>query len=336
MREFYQLKVDYADSRLGQFDFKNHEHSYFGNNDLFKDFDNINGGKLSWQPPRLSEVWEPQEIVGNVPAFCDYTTIGSIPVMSRRAVAVLKDLLEPCGELLPLKAPAGNYFAFNILSVSDAFDRDKGEADFNPETSKETAFGIDRFEFHEDRLGDHAIFRIREYPPMEIVDNRFTERIDQAGLIGFWFNKIWPFRPGESWEELAWKRKRQHKRDGKFAPLRSQSLEIRLPISDAPRDGDEPSDRECQAAEVIIDQLTNAIAEQTKANDGNFIAAIEAIEPGPSGVIVTLVCPDARRTFETIEKTLRASGWPFAMEVNLVPGDPLDRTVKTENIRISS
>ena len=92
MREFYELKFDYADPRLGPFDFKNGEHSYLGNDYLFKDFDNINAGKLTWQPPRLSDVWETQEVVeavGTVPAFCDYTTIGSTPVLSRRAVAVL-------------------------------------------------------------------------------------------------------------------------------------------------------------------------------------------------------------------------------------------------------
>lgn len=339
MREFYELKFDYADPRLAQFDFKNDEHSYFGNEYLFKDFDNVNGGKLSWQPPVLSEVWEPQEVVhanGTVPAFCDYTTIGSIPVFSRRAVAVLRDLFEPCGELLPLKAPNGDYFAFNILSVSDAFDRENGDADFAPESSKETAFGIDRFEFHEDRLDDHAVFRIREYPPMKIVDNRLVERVEQAGLVGFWFNKIWPFLPGESWEDLARKRKREHKRAGKFSDLRSQGVEIRLPIRDEAQDGDEPTEKECEEAEAIVDQLTAAIAEQTKANEGQFIAAIEAIEPGPSGVIITLVCPDAKRTFEVIKPTLRASNWPFAIEVYVVPGDPHDRNVKSEIIRVES
>lgn len=53
---------------------------------------------FSRQSPRLSEVWEPQGVVdagGTVPVFCDSTMIGSIPVMKRRAVAVLKGLWEP-------------------------------------------------------------------------------------------------------------------------------------------------------------------------------------------------------------------------------------------------
>lgn len=261
MRELYELRFNYEDPRLGQFDFKNEEHSFFGNSFLIKDFDGDNGGKLSWQPPKLSDVWTPQEVIGAVPAFCDYTTIGKIPVMSRRAVAVLRDLLEPCGELLPLRAATGDYFAFNILSISDAFDRERGEADFAAETGKETAFGIDRFEFYEDRLGDHAIFRIREYPQMKIVDDRFSRRVEDTGLIGFCFNRIWPLPPDESWEDLALKRKRQRKREGHVGELRGQGVEIRLAITDDPNDGDKPSDQDCQRAETIVDALTDAICE---------------------------------------------------------------------------
>ena len=333
MCALYQLKYDYADPRLSQLSFSEESPSVLGNSELFEDFKPKNAGKLSWEPNRLAEIWSPPEVEGDIPGFCDFTTVDRIPLLSRRAIAALEDLLQPSVERLPCRTAVGEYFALNILAVSDAFDRERADADFSPTSNKETAFSIDRFEFQEDRLGDHAIFRIREYPVMDIVDDRFVRRVEQTGLYGFYFVKIWPFAQEESWEDIELQRKRQRKKEGVIGQLRSQCIEIRLPVSDQPRDGDEPSDQDYAAAGVLFDKLGGALAQRESSED-DFVGAVEQFEPGPGDIVITIICPNSDHAFDAVESELKAINWRFPIHVELYPGSPFDSSIRPTKLVI--
>ncbi|WP_149497469.1 imm11 family protein [Roseiconus lacunae] len=333
-QELFSLKFEYDDPRFSQFSFPEDAPSYFGNPHLSKDFDSDNAGKLDWNPHKLADVWEPQKVIGDVAGFCDYPTVDNKPAFSARAVAVLRDLLEPCGELLPLLTPIGEYFAFNIQVVSDALDRERSNASLgDPGSSKETAFGIKHFIFNESLLGDHAIFRVREYPPMVVVSDQFKTRAEDAGLNGLHFAKIWPYAADESWDDIDRQLSRKRKREGKLAELRGQSVEIKLTISDEPKDYDEPTEEQYRNAFALADKIKSAFS-KLGADTGGFMGTVSSVDPGEQGFSINIVCPDAQEAFQVCEPILRSTKWPFPMDVIIVPGNPYDRKVKPQIIEI--
>src|SRR5262249_9680807 len=85
-----------------------------------------------WKPPILAPTWKPVKLVGRIWKGNDFPCAGSlgIPVLSPKAVATLRDLLESDGEILPVETPRGEYYAFNITRLSDALDRRRSEIDW--------------------------------------------------------------------------------------------------------------------------------------------------------------------------------------------------------------
>jgi hypothetical protein len=134
-----------------------------------------------WTQPTLGERWSPPVVTGRVNAYNDYPGLDGIyPVFSERAVRVLEDLLRPNGELLPLRADLDAAYAFfNITAIVDALDRERSTCEFwsDPPT---TAVEIDHFEFHEEKLRGHAIFRLRELPMEVIVSDEFKRRVEAS------------------------------------------------------------------------------------------------------------------------------------------------------------
>ena len=80
----------------------------------------------NWTVPPLAPFWTPQRVIGQVRPFNDYPCVDLIvPAFSRKAVDALRNLLEPNGELLPLVAEVGEYFAYNITTVADILDQNE-------------------------------------------------------------------------------------------------------------------------------------------------------------------------------------------------------------------
>ncbi len=159
-----------------------------------------------WHPVYLAKLWTPPKVKGGVAPYQDFPGIDMVlPAFSRRACDVLKDFLEPNGELLPLDSKIGEYYFYNVTTVVDALDLAKSKCDFwcDPPT---TAVEIDYFAFHEERLFGTSIFRIVELPIYTIVTKAFVNRVHDGGLHGFQFDKIWPFPEGVNWRlEAQWR-----------------------------------------------------------------------------------------------------------------------------------
>lgn len=58
------------------------------------------------------------------PPISDFPSLAThIPVFSQQALNALKEVLDRNGQLLPLDCDEGEYFAFNVTRLCDAFDR---------------------------------------------------------------------------------------------------------------------------------------------------------------------------------------------------------------------
>jgi hypothetical protein len=127
---------------------------------------------------------------------------GSEVIFSRKAVDALYDILEANGEILPLifEGKENEYFAYNVLTVSNAVDEEKSEIDRHPDGDFSH---VVRYEFDPTQVAGLTIFkawlnkspRVPNSHTCESVDvfvtDPFVKRVQEAGLFGFDFRLKW-------------------------------------------------------------------------------------------------------------------------------------------------
>jgi hypothetical protein len=304
--------------------------SLFGNEFLFEDFQGVDVGKLSWTPNRFSDVWTAKQARGPASIYNDYPADGSlVSFYSPRAVEALREFLEPNGELLPVGTKVGTYFAYNILTKSTALDLSRTKARFGEpgDGEKETAFSIDRFEFDEAKLAEHAVFRLREYPPAVYVTDVFKRRAESAGLRGMFFYKVWPLSPDEDWVTL---RKQQWKRiKAETAPLKANSVIIRLQVAKK-----QASESETEAVEEIAADLAEHLAVEHNKTIEDFVGMVVPIDETRGALRIGLVTPNADRLAEIVSPWILAADWPGGIELIKHYGDIHDNSAKHRKVKI--
>jgi hypothetical protein len=160
----------------------------------------------------MRAIWRPIEYKVNVvpkekydgwkyPPSDVYANGGKV-IFSRKAVDALSDMLEVNGEILPLifEGKENEYFAYNVLTVSNAVDEEKSEID----RRQDGRFShIKRYEFDPTQLTGLIIFKTWEnksprvpnshtYVSVEVfVTDSFVKRVKEAGLFGFDFRLKW-------------------------------------------------------------------------------------------------------------------------------------------------
>jgi hypothetical protein len=122
-------------------------------------------------------------------------------IFNRRAIEVLSDLLEGNGELLPLICDEGEYWLFNITRFIDALDSERTEFKLESELDPDwvqigdepEVMLISKYEFHVDQIRDLTIFKIpsKYRNRMPLVTDKFVQRVNEAGLVGFGFELLW-------------------------------------------------------------------------------------------------------------------------------------------------
>jgi hypothetical protein len=127
----------------------------------------------------------------------DFPSFGGVPVFSQRAIEALRDLLEPCGEILPLRCHEGTYFAYNVTRLVDALDEAQSELE---RFSSGRIMWIERPVFFPDRLAGEVIFKVPQSPNRTFVTDPFVRRIWERGLVGF---DLQPYTPGSSSSAVA-------------------------------------------------------------------------------------------------------------------------------------
>ncbi|WP_145056191.1 imm11 family protein [Lignipirellula cremea] len=196
----------------------------------------------------------------------------------------MADFLKPNGELLPLQSEIGEYFFFNITTITDALNTKTSDCDFwcEPPT---TAVGIDHFEFHKKQLTGLSIFRIRECPVMTIVTNHFVDVVEKEGLNGFEFTKIWPFRPGTIWQ-IEGRRRRRGKRALAGKSLKKETLVLILEMQ-----GDQLDSHEKR----IVKRMENEVDAQLSLSSLNapYFGTYEGSEKVDTEFRMFFSCPSA-------------------------------------------
>jgi hypothetical protein len=285
----------------------------------------------SWRVKRLRNQWIPLEVRGRVRKFNGYPTVGlTNPAFSAHAVEVLRDLLEPNGEILPLSSSLGDYFAFNVTTIGDVLEIKK--SDIHWTVNNVLAFYIPTFSIVPGSLDDLVIFRLRQQPSQIYVTQPFVSRAEAHGLQGFNFIKVWPWPPGILWHDVNKQRRRARLRKDLPAgkTLKGNTLVIQLQLS-KPNSKGTPAER--KAVEKIMDQLDAMLVDVD--SDAPPVGNLEGFDYGvPGECRLFLSCPDADALAAKLRPWLKKLHWPHSVRMLKRYGNFADRDAREETVKL--
>jgi hypothetical protein len=290
-----------------------------GDEDLYPGY-NLDEEYPNWKPVKFNGIWKPLKVEGRVTPFNDYPCINlSRPAFSQRACEVLRDLLEPNGELLPLSSETDvKYFFYNITTFSDAFDMKKSRYELLDDAGI-IALNIDYFEFQKKKLDGLSIFRIYQYPVGTFVTDEFVRRVHEAGLNGFAFTRIWPFPPGVNWEDEELKQERALRKTK--GEVKKHALVFILPLHGAKPDKQE---------KALIKQRENELDAILKVQGMNdpYFGSYEGHDIVDGEYRMFMSCPDVDQLAQKIHAWLHSFDWPVKVHLMKRYGDMYDENAK--------
>jgi hypothetical protein len=267
-----------------------------------------------WRVFRVGKGWRTPTLGGRVRLFNDYPCVDlGIPAFSERAVKVLRDFLEPNGELLPIRSQDGRkFFAYNVTKVADVLDRRRSLLNYSSDGV--TAIGhIITYEFKADSISPLSIFRIPESPSSTYVTDRFVTRASEVGLMGFDFQIVWPLPDGTDWMTIR-KGRRKARKTGELPrgqTVKGNSVFIYLNL---PGNASQPSKTGVRAIVRVTDELNSQLVDLRSVVP--TIGNLEFIDFEKPGVCrLTLSCPDARALVERITSWMKKLKWPGGFRV---------------------
>ena len=152
--------------------------------DIFRKFD---GSPLApqWFPASITAADEDDASA----ELRDFALLGTVPIFSLRALDVLLDLLKANGELLPLRYPRREYFAYNVTLLLPALDESASTIE---RVSTGRILFIDKYVFRPGVLEGVVLFTIIQRPKAFVfLTDRFVKRVKSARLTGFSFPLLW-------------------------------------------------------------------------------------------------------------------------------------------------
>lgn len=211
-----------------------------------------------WKPIRVERlVGDDKEVIGGMPTgpMSDFPTF-TLPCFSGRAVNVLREFLEPNGELLPLLCDEGEFYAYHILTQVPALDEARSTVARIPGRIAM----IHQYEFVPSLLQDLTVFRLtREQGGISLVTDPFVDRVVQTGLTGFDLREVWP-TPKVPEKKVPSTAKRTKTRPFKVTE-RPLNQSERQAIHDAVRDGNRLVGASAdESPETIVDAIDRLLA----------------------------------------------------------------------------
>ncbi len=283
------------------------EKSLRGKASLIQDFmpDDRKTKGRAWTITPLAPHWVPQPVAGRVRPFNDYPCVDLlIPAFSRRAVDALRDFLEPNGELLPLVSSVGEYYAYNITTVVDILDQDKSEFEwYDDEQPHGFPDEVVRYECIPEKMEGLSIFRIVEHAATAFVTQTFVDRVEQLGLQGFHFVKLWSSAEDAGRRETNGKGSRPEPRSGTEAADRSikaNTVVIMLPTAKA-----KPSRAEKDRLATIMDQIDGLLYDPKAGPEESYFGSLEGNDAVAGELRLFLSTPDADALVARLNPWLR-------------------------------
>lgn len=124
----------------------------------------------------------------------DCPIIGScVRVVSDRALVVVRDLIEPTSEILPVNSELGTFWAVNSLAKVDCIDFTR--SNFRTDSADRLA-EVYVWAFDPQRLPDVHYFRVPYLCTEFLVSQTFVDRVRSAKLLGFRFELLWSAKEG--------------------------------------------------------------------------------------------------------------------------------------------
>lgn len=320
----YILKPILDDPRFHGFVIGRDAQSVLGHDRAYDDLLVDNGESLNWQPQSLAKRWKPMPVAGPVSPFNDYPCLEiAKPVFSRRAVEALGEMLTKNGEILPLKTAVGEYFLYIVLTKLNALDVTKSK--IVRTSPRKTALDIDYFAFKPSALRGATIFRVREHPNIYLVTDAFKARVEQAGLNGFHFIKVWPLPRGASYrhDEIARRRK------SKSVKLEGEAVMIRSRLS-RPM----PTAREKKLADLLKTTIQRKLRVRSVAD--TYYGSVESAEFAVGEFRVFCSCPSAEELAAFLMPAIKRAEWDGEVTVTTRQGNLYDRKAKEKRVRVKN
>lgn len=111
------------------------------------------------------------------------------PAFSRRSVDILRDLLEPNGQILPVYCSQEEYFIYNVTNLLPALDMANSIVEYFDDSDR--IMYIKRYSFQSAVIANTPIFKLSEWPSMfPLVTRSFVERVQKYELVGFDFQLL--------------------------------------------------------------------------------------------------------------------------------------------------
>lgn len=160
-------------------------------------FDNLTLIKEKWSVLRFdgtkrSDTWMPIAVrVIEDRKKSDTPGLSSgAPVLSPRAIEVLKDLMADKVEILPLRCRKGEYYVINVIDVLNCIDYE--EAEFERFESSGRIMLFNKYVFNTECVKGKHIFKIVDEPVRRpFVSDEFRNRVLESELVGFKFELAW-------------------------------------------------------------------------------------------------------------------------------------------------
>lgn len=115
----------------------------------------------------------------------------TIPVFSKKALEVLRPLIQNSIEELELLFQEAEYYAINITTILDVIDHSKSKFKMYSDGNRIMAF--QKYVFKScDELRNNNIFKIVDEPRRRaFVSDKFKQAVERNNLSGFKFKMVW-------------------------------------------------------------------------------------------------------------------------------------------------
>jgi hypothetical protein len=322
VNNIYVLKPVLNDPRFRGFVFGPEKTSRLGLEHVLYDFDPENPMSINWQPRRLSPVWRPLEVEGDVAPFNDYPCLElATPVFSQRAAEVLGEMLSNNGELLPLITKSGDYLAFNLLTKLDALDLTKSKV--NRSKQDEIGTYIHYFAFRKAKLKGASVFRVPEHHGFILVTDQFKERAEAAGLNGMDFSPVWPLPENVMWRQ----EKAARDKKSKTIRLSGQALILRLRLKSS-----SPDTGEKVMAEEIRSSLDSVLKVESLSDPYRGMIEVSEFEDGEFRIFCS--CPDCEELADHLADWVAKVVWDSDFDIVKRYGNLYDQKAKEKRVSI--
>jgi len=122
--------------------------------------------------------------LGDAPGFI-------IPVFSKKAIEILRPLIQNSVEELELRFQEAEYYGVNVIAVLNVIDYSRSKYRMYSDGKRIMAFQRYAFKSCEE-LVDNNIFKIVDEPRgRAFVSDKFKQTVEENNLLGFKFKLVW-------------------------------------------------------------------------------------------------------------------------------------------------